>query len=140
MNDTNAQCPLFSSWYWCPGSAGIGAFTFDWAGHNNWINPPFSMIPKVISHLRLCQAAATVICPWWPKRPWWHHICPDGSTFAPYIVGWKELSSSPTLFLAAGGKPSGAPPHWRIFALRVDFTPKSNRSVAGPPSRRQCCR
>lgn len=137
-NDTNAQCTPFSSFYWCPGTAGIDAFSFDWASHNNWVNPPFSLIPKVISHLRLCQAAATVICPWWPKRPWWHHICPDGTTFAPYITAWKELPPSCDLFLAAGGKPSSKP-HWRVFALRIDFTPRASRPEGEPPARRRRC-
>lgn len=136
-NDTNKQLSPFSSYFWCPGTAGLDAFSFDWGNHNNWINPPFSLIPKVIAHLRLCQAAATVICPWWPKRPWWHLICPDGHTFAPYIVDWVELPAHASTFLAAGGQPSHASPHWRIFALRMDFRSRSGRQAASPPQRRR---
>lgn len=135
-SDTNKQLSPFSSYFWCPGTAGLDAFTFSWAGHNNWINPPFSLMPKVIAHLRLCQAVGTVICPWWPKRPWWHLVCPDGHTFAPYITDWVELPNQPDLFLAAGGQPSTASPHWRVFALRIDFRPKAGRMAAEPPVRR----
>jgi len=60
-NDTNKQLSPFSSYFWCPGTAGLDAFSFDWGNHNNWINPPFSLTPKLIAHLRLCQAAATVL-------------------------------------------------------------------------------
>lgn len=122
----NAQCANFSSAFWCPGTAGVDAFSFDWAGENNWINPPFALIPRVIQHLRLCQAAATVICPFWPKRPWWHMVCPDGKNFASFVVDFIELDQSRRdLFSRPGSEGGVGSPHWRVFALRVDFTPKT---------------
>lgn len=124
--DRNALCPQFSSAFWCPGTAGIDAFSFDWAGTNSWCNPPFHLIPRVIEHLRLCAAAATVICPVWPSRPWWHYICPDGTRLADYVVDWVEQPRTAGLFRPGQGmaNTSGVGvPKWRVLALRVDFTP-----------------
>lgn len=133
----NTLCPKFSSRYWCPGTQGVDAFTFDWSSENNWISPPFALMPKVIEHLRLCQAAATIICPYWPKRPWWHLICPDGRTFAPYIIDYRELPSLPNTFLPGRGKANTEGigfARWRVYALRVDF---SSKPGSGPPAQRR---
>ena len=123
---SNALCPRFSSLMWCPDTAGIDAFSFDWAQDNCWVNAPFPLIPSVFFHLRECAACATVICPHWPSRPWWHLICPDGTTLAPYIVDWAELPSRPDLFLpghllatrqASAGRSGACSPCASIFLL-----------------------
>jgi hypothetical protein len=89
---TNALCPRFNSWYWCPGTGGIDAFCQpDWSESNNWCNPPFRLIGRLISLVRELGAVATVIVPVWPGQPWWHQLCPDGSHLAPDVVDVYEL-------------------------------------------------
>lgn len=137
--DRNALCARFCSAVWCPGTQGIDAFSFDWRNENNWANPPFVLIPKVIQHLRLCEAAATLICPAWYKQPWWHVICPDGATLAPYIVDWVELPSRPDLFRPGPYQANQAGvgnPKWRVLALRIDFTLGARPSAAQMKRRR----
>ena len=120
----NHLCPKFYSLFHCPGSAGVDAFSTSWAGSNLWINPPFGLIGRVLTHLRQCSATATLIVPHWPKRPWWHMLCSDGVTFNSFVVDSQELVPRPDLFLPGPKHGNHRPvgnPHWRVFALRIDF-------------------
>ena len=64
----NKQCGKFNSRFWCPGSAGVNALAYDWVGENNWVQPPFALIGKVLLHMKACKAVGTIIVPRWPKR------------------------------------------------------------------------
>lgn len=101
--------------------------------------PPVWPDPQVIAHLRLCRAAATVICPVWPTRPWWHLICPDGATLAPYIIDWVQLPPVPDMFTPGTRQKraaDGQAPRWPVLALRVDFTPATRPNPAAAKRRR----
>ena len=120
----NNHCPRFNSLFYCPGTDAVDAFSQNWANENNWINPPFGLVGQVIVHLRRCRATATLVCPVWPKRPWWPLVCRDG-LFPDYVVDWVELTMSHDLFL-----PGATLSHrrgignarWRVLALRIDFS------------------
>ena len=47
-NSQNCKLPSFSSRFATPCTSGIDAFSMDWAGHNNWLVPPVSLVPKAI--------------------------------------------------------------------------------------------
>lgn len=78
--DINSHCQLFSSSHWCPGTQGLDAFSFDWAGTNSWCNPPFPPITRVIEHRRLCGAAGSLLCP----------PAPGGTTSAQAAPRWRR--------------------------------------------------
>ena len=40
---TNHLCPRFNSAFYCPGTEAVDAFSQDWGGENNWVNPPFGL-------------------------------------------------------------------------------------------------
>ena len=46
----------------------------DWRRENNWCNPPWELLDDLVAKLRQSGAAATVIAPYWPKKPWFHHL------------------------------------------------------------------
>ena len=54
-----------------------GAFANDWrvdeyGQHElNYCFPPFSLLPRVLAHIRECAAVAVVVVPWWPSQVWW---------------------------------------------------------------------
>ena len=126
----NHQCPRFNSLHYCPGTEAVNAFTQDWSGpeNNNWMNPPFGLIGKVLSHMRHCQAVGTLICPEWQKRPWWPMLCPDGHHFASFVVDWRWLPLSHDLFRPGplqGNRHGVGTPRWRVCALRLDFRSSS---------------
>jgi PAS domain-containing protein len=120
----NRLCERFNSRFYCPGTEAVDAFSQDWAGENNWINPPFSLIAPILVHMRQCRAVGTLIVPFWPKRPWWPLLHPAGQ-WASFVSAWRELPQSANLFLPGpkhgNSRPVGQP-HWRIFALRLDFS------------------
>ena len=123
----NKQCGKFNSRFWCPGSAGVNALAYDWVGENNWINPPFALIGRVLLHMKACKAVGTIIVPRWPKREWWPLLrAHNGAGWAPYVVDVRCLNTNrqADVFLPGPGSANtivvGAP-KWLVFALRVDF-------------------
>ena len=124
--DTNAQCSQFNSLYWCPGTAGVDAFCFDWAGECNWCNPPFKLIGRVFRHFRHCGARGTIVVPEWRRQAWWPMLCPAPGRWARGIVAVTVFPSAPDLFLPgvkAGNVYGVGTPPWRVFAVHVDFRP-----------------
>jgi hypothetical protein len=128
----NSLCPSFNSYFWCPRTAGVDAFTFDWAGLNNWINPPFRLISTVLRHLHACAATATLIVPAWTKQHWWSTLCPDGRHFRSFVTDWVSLGDIAdaagiprrSMFLPGAARGNGQgirPPAYALFALRVSF-------------------
>ena len=68
---TNYQLPVYNSLYWDPLTSGVDALAqTDWAQHNNFVNPPISLIPRVLDVIIRQQAEATIIAPHWPAQPW----------------------------------------------------------------------
>ena len=70
-----AKCKKFYSKFWCPGSAGVDAFSFDWSHDNNWLVPPVHLVPKTIFHLEQCYAKGTLIVPAWKSAVFWRRFC-----------------------------------------------------------------
>ena len=96
-------------------------------GENNWVNPPFALIGKVLLHMKACKAVGTIIVPRWPKREWWPLLrARNGAGWASYVVGVRCLNTNrqADVFLPGPGSANtivvGAP-KWLVFALRVDF-------------------
>jgi hypothetical protein len=120
----NAQLPTFTSYWHCPGSAGVDCFSQDWAGVNNWCNPVFAFIPRILQHMSYCRARGTVLVPNWPDRPWYPLLFPRPGATAPWLLEVKRLKARHGLFrFAYGGSSRPAPaPRWDILLLRIDFS------------------
>jgi hypothetical protein len=125
----NNLCKRFNSRWWCPGCEDVDCLTLsNWAGENNWCNPPFGLIGRLLRVLWEQWAVATIIVPMWTGRYWWPLLCPDGVNFAGFVVDWVELPRGDPvggdLFLPGAGRANEAhvgPPAFRVFAVRVDF-------------------
>lgn len=122
----NAQCVSFNSRYWCPGSAGIDALAYDWSGQNNWVNPPFALIGRVIAHMSACKARGVLVVPFWPRQAWWPLVRSScGARWAPFVVENMPLPSVDDLFLPGPGSANSrmvGKPKWSVYALKVDFS------------------
>lgn len=68
--------------FWNPDSEGVDAFCFDWAGENNWLVPPVSLVPRVIRHLFVCRSMGTLIVPKWVSAPFWPMLFGPHSPFS----------------------------------------------------------
>ncbi|KAK3244028.1 hypothetical protein CYMTET_46348 [Cymbomonas tetramitiformis] len=118
--DKNALLPRFNSRWWCPGSENIDCFSLtDWWLENNWCNPPFGLVGRLLEVLRRFSAVATIIVPYWTGRHWWPILCPDGQHFAPFVRDWRELprDTAEALFLPGGHLDSA---FWR----QVEVSPR----------------
>ena len=70
----NAQLPRFNSRYWEPNSEGINALAQDWHAENNFANPPWALIPRVLQKVIADQAECTIITPIFPAQPWFQTL------------------------------------------------------------------
>lgn len=124
-SELNHQVGLFNSWSWCPGTGGVNAFAQgDWRVHNNWCNPPFWLIGRLILFLREVGVAASVVVPCWPRQPWWRLVCPDGRHLADYVLDVFRISAHPELFSSgehSANERGCGMPGYTFFALRISF-------------------
>ena len=77
-SDYNTKCKLFSSRWWCPGTAAIDAFSISWNEHNSWLVPPPRLISKCLKKLVNDGGRGTLIAPKWLFAPFWPLFYPDG--------------------------------------------------------------
>jgi ribonuclease HI len=80
----NAKLRRFNSKFWCSGSEHVDGFSISWAGENNWIVPPIASVPKVIKHLKVCNAKGTLVVPDWPSASFWPML------FSQHSI-WKDI-------------------------------------------------
>ena len=73
--DLTTKLPFFSRWC-SPHSSGVDMFSQDWSSTTNWCNPPFAVIPRVLSLLRAQQATAAVVMPLGVGK-WWSYIADE---------------------------------------------------------------
>jgi hypothetical protein len=125
----NCLLPRFNSRWWCPGCEDTDCLTLcNWARENNWCNPPFGLIGRLIRVLRTQRGVATVIVPEWTGRHWWPLLCPDGTHWASFVVDSLELPTDAIegvdLFMPRAGRANEVhvgPPDFKVWALRLDF-------------------
>ena len=67
----NNVVPRFNSGFPCRGTEAIDAFSVEWKGELNWINPPWSKMGQALAKLAGEGAAAVVIAPRWHSAEWW---------------------------------------------------------------------
>jgi hypothetical protein len=72
---STAQIDTYNSRFLDPQTHGVDALVqTDWQEHNNWVNPPFRLLNRVIDVVVQQKAYATVIAPCWPGQPWFHRL------------------------------------------------------------------
>ena len=109
------QLPHYNSLYWDPLTKGIDALSQrDWSSHNNFVNAPFWMIPKVLQVLQEQQASATLIAPHWPAQ-YWYTTLQRMAVAAP-----MRLPRSRRVLWAVGPRPEPLKnPRWDLYVWRV---------------------
>lgn len=116
------QLPKFYSRWFCPGCAGIDAFTLDWSGDNNWLVPPIHLVARVLRHLISGGEAGTLVVPFWPSAPWWPLLMKDCGTTQDFVVDYRDIPLHPLTFLPGSADSDlfgSGTPDCRILALRI---------------------
>lgn len=112
---STAQIDRYNSRFLDPKTLGVDALAQnDWASENNYVNPPFRLLNRVLTVIEDQQAYATVIAPRWPGQVWFPRLV--RMLIAPPL----RIRNSPRTMLRMGDM---AEPlknrHWKIYAWRV---------------------
>ena len=54
-----------------PLATGVNGLLHPWHQENPWLNPPWILLPAVITRLRQQSVTATLVTPWWPTQHWY---------------------------------------------------------------------
>ena len=85
------------------------AFAQDWSGENNYCFPPVQLAAQLAQFLEETGAAASVVVPEWPLRPWYHLLLRRA-------VDVFYIDARPRL-LIAGPNPGASRPLFRRLAV-----------------------
>ena len=110
----NSQLPRFNSRFWEPLSEAVDALAQNWQGENNFVNPPWALIPQIIDKIVKEQAMATLIAPIWPSQPWFHKL--KMIAVADPVVMPRHRNT--LWFMGVGAEPTRNK-GWNIAAWRV---------------------
>ena len=113
-SELTTQLPRYNSLFWDPHTEAVDAMSQPWQGENNYINPPFWMLGKIVKKLRRDGASATVIAPWWTAQPWFAELR-SMQVHAPFLI-----KSSHRTMIRRSGLPEPLKNHrWKIYAWRL---------------------
>jgi ribonuclease HI len=112
---TNTQLPRYNSRFWDPLTSGVDALAQqDWAQENNFVNPPFRLIPQVLDIVTSQRCEITLIAPLWRAQPWFRKL-QEMSVAPPIRIPRKKTA----MWLM---KPVPEPLRnkgWKIYAWRL---------------------
>ena len=113
----NRQMDLYNSMFYDPGTSGVDCLAQqDWGVHNNFINPPFCLIPRILSVLKVQRATGTLIAPMWKSKHWYQTLV-EMSIYPPI-----RIPHSNRAFISLGSDVVPEPlknRRWKMFAWRV---------------------
>ena len=112
----NKQVLRYNSRWADIGSEGDAFAASDWTTDSSWVNPPWTLLPRLVAFLRRLPAChATVLCPLWVGQPWFRQL---------RGMAWAQvpIPRGRTTFLAGrtGRLPLGLP-RWEITVFRLDW-------------------
>ncbi|XP_062576222.1 uncharacterized protein LOC134238115 [Saccostrea cucullata] len=70
----NKQIDVYCSWHPDPDARYVNAFSFSWANIYGYLNPPFSLIGRVVRKICQDQAECVLVAPVWPTQPWFNRV------------------------------------------------------------------
>lgn len=120
---SNSQLHLVDRW-WGPGSPIPDSFQVYWGQEPLlWLNPPFSLLGKVVQKLEADKARGILICPHWTSEEWYPKVKKMSTKSYFYKRGTL-------LFEDAEGSMPGI--RWPVWALLVN-----GADLSQPPDERQ---
>jgi len=109
----NAKTRRYNSRYPDPAAEATDCFLQDWSKENNYVCPPFALIPRVLRLVSEQQAEATIVVPVWPSAWWWSHL--ERLLVAkPFPIAADSFLSGPS-----GRVEPHRNPRWRFAACRI---------------------
>ena len=118
--DKNHQLPRYNSRFYDPKAEATDAMLQTWTRENNFVNPPFRMIPQILNKIYQEQCDATLIAPLWPSAPWFPLLLRLASDY--FFVNPQSI-----LPATQSGSAEPLKNKWTIVACRISgrSTPSS---------------
>lgn len=114
---TNTLLPRYNSRWLDPNTEAVDCLhlpDLNWTAERNWCNPPWSLLEDLVLKLRQSGAAATVIAPTWPGKPWHQSLLDLASEYLVYPPSADIFSPGRSLKPGTVG-----PPRWSVSAFRI---------------------
>ena len=121
------QLPRFGSREPQPEATWVDAMSHSWKNENLWVNPPFSMIGRILNKIKREKATATILAPLWPAQSWYPLLLE--MTVEPPLL----LPEMNDVFLHPMSR--GRCPRWATLAWRVSGKPSKKGEWKTRPSR-----
>lgn len=121
------QLRRFCSWEPQPEALWIDAMARPWTNENAWVNPPFSMIGRILQKVEMEGTTITLVAPLWPAQPWFPRLV-QMLVAAPLV-----LPQLPDLFqhpLKARCKT----PNWLTVVWRISGAASAKKASTRRPS------
>ena len=96
-SSNTAKCRKFYSKFWCPGTSGVDAFSFDWSNHNCWLVPPVYLVIRTVYHLEYCKTRGVLIVPMSKSASFWPVLFPSSGLRTSVKQVW-EFSDPDNIF------------------------------------------
>jgi hypothetical protein len=112
---TNHQVPRYNSYHWDPKAEAIDSYTQNWSKENNYVNPPFNQLERILSKIKEDSAVCTVIAPLWPAQPWFNTLL-KMSVDIPQMIPNRYDTFLPG---SSGNVEPLSNPKWEVAAFRV---------------------
>lgn len=109
----NAKTRRYNSRFRDPAAEAVDCFTQDWTNDNNYVCPPFALIPRILRLIEEQHATATIIVPVWPSAWWWGRLC-SLSVAAPLPLPASAFLPGPSTSVEPHRNP-----RWRFAAFRI---------------------
>ena len=111
----NTQIARYNSRFHDPFCEGVDALAQqNWAIENNYVNPPFRLLPKVLQVVETQKAVATVIAPFWPAQAWFSKLK------ALSVTTPIRIPNSPLAIHFMGPTPEPLiNRRWKLYAWRI---------------------
>ena len=79
-----SQCRRYFSWRPDPYAEATDAFLQDWTSMKGFANPPWNLIPRVLTKARTQRADVVLVAPVWKAQPWY-------APLLSMLVDWPRL-------------------------------------------------
>ena len=113
--EMTVQISRYNSLFYNTGTSRVDALAqTDWDTENNFINPPFWLIPKIFKKVAQTKCVAMIITPHWPSQPWFRKL---QRMSVDYPV---KIPNHPNVMLRRVAVPElRKNTKWKIFAWRI---------------------
>ena len=113
-SETTTQLRRYNSLFDDPATEAVDSMSQSWSRDNNYINPPFWLLNKIVKKIQNEAATATIIAPKWDAQPWCQKL--RELSISPPL----RLKNSPEIMLKRSGVPEPLKnKHWKLYAWRI---------------------